>query len=323
MIEPVFLFKETGFPLSAFWAALLPCLAVAVFLLFHQSRKAGLKAALPLLFVLMAVPTSLFLGRLIYCLVRYEDIFFSETGEFAGLGNFFTPSPYGFSIIGIILGTLISAVFSARAQGIRTSALTDAAALPAALLIAFCRWLEPLNGQGYGDFVETPVLQHFPLSISSEMGDYFLSVSFIQGSLAIVLFAALLLMGKQLDARGLKTVFFLLFFTASQILPESFRRDDALFIFIFARVTQVGYAVLFSLTAFTVFWRHAQSTGQVSGFYLNSGLILLGVVICILCEFALDKTNYPKSAVYAVMALTLLMMSLFTWPKARIERTVS
>jgi prolipoprotein diacylglyceryltransferase len=323
MIEPVFLFKETGFPLSAYWVALLPCFSIAVLLLLHQSRKAGLKARLPLLFVLVAVPTSLFLGRLLYCLVRYEDIFFSETGEFTGLGNFFAPSPYGFSIVGIILGALISAYSLARAQGIKTSIITDAAALPAALLIAFCRWLEPLNGQGYGDFVETPVLQHFPLSISSEMGDYFLSVSFIQGSLAIMLFAALLLMGKRLDARGLKTVFFLLFFTASQILPESFRRDDALFIFIFARVTQVGYAVLFSLTAFTVFWRNAKSTGQVIQFYLNSGLILVGVVICILCEFALDKTNYPKAAVYAVMAVTLLLMSLYTWPKARVERTVS
>ena len=81
--------------------------------------------------------------------------------------------------------------------------------------------------------------------------------------------------------------------------------------------------MLFSLTAFTVFWRNAKSTGQVIQFYLNSGLILVGVVICILCEFALDKTNYPKAAVYAVMAVTLLLMSLYTWPKARVERTVS
>lgn len=313
MTEPVYLFSESDFLLPAYWAVLALCLLIIALLIVHQSSKQGLQKRIIAVFFLLAVPLALLFGRLIFCLVRFDTIFFDEIGEYSGMGDCFYPEANGFSVIGVFLGALLSSILTSRIYKIKPNRLLDQVAAPAALLFALARLLEPLNGQGYGEIVEAPFPQFFPFSLVNEMGDRVLSISFLEALLALAVFLYLVIFRKRLDAPALKTVFFMVFFTLSQIIPESLRRDDVLFIFIFARVTHVGYMLFFTGTAVYIGWLRLKQCRKAGIIAFECALTLLGVAVCILCEFALDKTNYSKLMIYLVMASTLALMALFTW----------
>jgi prolipoprotein diacylglyceryltransferase len=288
-------------------------LLLSAVLMHYQARRQGLKKLLVPVFLGLALPLSLFFARLIFSLVRFEEVFLNEFGEFRGLQIFFQPETHGFSIIGTILGTLLAGFFSSRLLGHRPGSVLDSAAAPSALLIALARLIEPLNGQGYGEPVSSPYLGFFPLSLTNDWGERLLSVSFIEGVLALALFAVLIAGLRRLGRPGMKALFFLVFFSLSQILPESWRRDDVLFIFIFARVTQVGYAALFAGAVAYLGVLAVRRDGMSRALLCEWLLTALGVLVCVGCEFALDKTNLPDLLVYLVMASTLLGMALITW----------
>ncbi len=312
MTEPVYWFAHTSFPLPAYWVLMGLFLLLSSLLMHHQKRGQGHKKALVPVFLFLALPLALFFARLIFSFVRFEEVFLDEFGEFKGLGSFFQPESHGFSIIGNMLGGLLAALLTAKLLGLNPGYVLDSAAAPAALLIGLARLIEPLNGQGYGEMVSSPFLGFFPLSLTNDWGESLLSVSFIEGVLALTLLAVLLAASKRFFRPGMKALFFLVFFSLSQILPESWRRDDVLFIFIFARVTQVGYAALFMGAVACLGVLAVRRDGFSCTLLCEWFLTVFGVLVCVGCEFALDKTNLPDLLVYLVMALTLSGLALIT-----------
>ncbi len=312
MTEPVFWFEYTGASLPAYWVLMGLFLILSAFLMHRQARGRGKEKLLVPVFFCLALPLALFFARLLFSLVRFEEVFLDEFGEFKGLGSFFQPESHGFSIIGNILGVLFASLLTAKLLGLRPGSVLDTAAAPSALLIVLARLIEPLNGQGYGEPVSSPLLGFFPLSLTNDWGERLLSVSFIESVLAFILFVGLIAVSKRFHTPGMKAAFFLVFFTLSQILPESWRRDDVLFIIIFARVTQVGYAALFTGAAAYVGVLAVRRNGMSKTLLSEWALTALGVLVCVGCEFALDKTNLPNLLVYLVMAFSLLGMSLMT-----------
>ncbi len=312
MTEPVYWFEHTGFPLPAYWVLMGLFLVLFALLMFRQTRRQGFKKNLVPVFFCLALLLALFFARLLFSLVRSDEVFMDEFGEFKGLGGFFQPESHGFSIIGNILGVLLAAFLTAKLFGLKPGNILDSAAAPAAVLIGLARLIEPLNGQGYGEMVSSPFLEFFPLSLTNDWGESLLSVSFIEGVLALILFAVLLAASKRFISPGMKALFFLVFFSLSQILPESWRRDDVLFIFIFARVTQVGYAALFMGAVACLGVLTVRRAGFHRRFLCEWILTALGVLVCVGCEFALDKTNLPDLMVYLAMALTLIGLAFMT-----------
>ncbi|MGI6724931.1 MAG: prolipoprotein diacylglyceryl transferase family protein [Christensenellales bacterium] len=313
MTEPLYLFAESAFPLPAYWAGLFLALLLCAALFFRQARRQGTATGRIIAFLVTAVLFSLFLGRLIYVFVNRETIFFDELGDYSGLSAFFVPAPHGFSIIGVISGILAAAFLVSGITRSRMISLLDQAAAPLALLFGLARLLEPLSGQGYGEIVEAPFPQFFPFSLENDMGERLLSVSSLSAFLALAVFLVLVLWRRGLAGKGFKAVFALVFLSIPQIIPESLRRDDVLFIFIFARVTQVGYMLIYSGTTLYVLLRQRKRGVPAARLALRGLCTLVLIAVCIGCEFALDKTNYPKLAIYLVFAVTLCALAVMTW----------
>ncbi len=322
MSEPVIWFNVTGRPVQAY--SILVALAALVCLVFMhmQAVKKGLKKTTALIYALCAVPLALFLARLIYCAVRYEWIFLDEMGEFDGLWHFFEIGNGGLNIVGALLGCLLAGGVCAWITHQRAGAILDSAAPWGALLIAVARFMQPLSGQGYGDLVESPALTFYPLALQNEWGEWSLAICTIEGILALILFFVLLYLSKKVRRPGTLSLYFLVLFCASQIMPQSLRSDDVLFIFIFARVTQLGYMVLLCSALVAAWMRAVRRMGVTPGLAGEWLLVLLGVGICIGAEFALDKTNLPDTLVYAVMVATLASMAALGCLRIKKEDTI-
>ena len=109
---------------------------------------------------------------------------------------------------------------------------------------------------------------------------------------------------------GTLALYAALLFSVSQILPEAFRWDEVLYIFIFARVTHIGLAIMLFFTMLLPLIR-AKKQGLGAGiFCLELGLTVIGIGLCILAIYALDKiTAWPPAFVYTDWALVLILLT--------------
>ena len=294
----------------AFWLA-LGALIAAVWAVYRaHDHEVGAPCAV--LFVLLSGVLGLGLGRAVYCGVRYERLFFDPRGEFIGLAPFLDFSQGGVNVIGVLLGVLLAALLSGLLCRRSVLAILDSACVPGLALFAYARFVEPFSGMGFGDLVFEEALCRFPFAMENGMGDYALSVCFIEAVLAFVAAVIAFIVDIRSKKNGTAAGVALALLCVTQILPESLRLDDVLFLFIFARVSQIGYAALLAgvLAASLIRGGRRGLSGKIIA--LEIVLLLLGVGVCIGAEFALDKTNLPNILVYAVMLAALLGMGFLT-----------
>lgn len=270
-------------------------------------RQKGMRSFEGFLCCALCAVLGLFLGRLIFCAVRSSVMFYDPLGRFAGLSPFFQLQIGSLSVIGVITGCLLSGVLYARCTRKETGKVMDALALPGVWLFAVMRFVEPLSKQGYGPQVTAPFLCFAPLSIQNGWGGWNLSICFIEGVLLSAV--ALGLMFHKTKKSGTTALLALLLVSASQLLPESLRRDDVLRIFIFARITQMGFAVLFFLSAVLGWVRSKKQGLPGKRIALECALVLVSMVLLIGGEFALDKTQWPDGLIYLVMLAIILFMT--------------
>ena len=297
------LFSVLGWPITTYaLLTIICCIAVPVSLLPHFRRK----QLLPLipLYTFIAVLLSLILGRSLYCSVHASNIFYDPMGRFLGLTPLFDLRIGNISVIGVALGCLIAAWITARLMRTSLSALLDTLCFPLTLLFSIMRFIEPLSGQGFGPTVTSPLLTWAPLSIQNGWGGWAISICFLEAVLLLVI--AFILKRVQFQRTGNRFLLALLLITASQLIPESLRRDDALKIFTFARVNQIGFVALFF--AGCVFCWLRSSNEHRKGRIPELLLILLGILLLIAGEFALDKTQWPDELIYLVMIALILGM---------------
>ncbi len=291
-----------------FWLV-FGALISAVWTVYRADRHGvgGFGAAL---FTVMAGALALVLGRAVYCGVRYERLFFDPRGEFIGLSPYLDLTQGGISVIGVLLGVLLAAALAGaitRNSGLR---LLDCAAVPGLMLFACARFIEPMNGSGFGDLITNEAFCRFPFAIENGFGDFSLSVSFIEAVLAALIGLFMLVFDRFCKRKGTLAGVSMALLCVSQIMPESLRLDDMLFLFIFARVTQMGYGVLLLSTLVAGLIRGRKRGLSGKSIALEIFLLLLGVGVVIGAEFALDKTNWPHNAVYAGMIAALLGMGI-------------
>lgn len=312
MMGEIFVLNAAGVSVTLYALAAAAAALVCGGWMLRLAPRHGLGRREAALYFLLAALLALALGRGIYCAVRWEWLFLDEMGNFAGIAPFFDAANGGVSVVGVLAGCLLAAPLTSAMTGKKAADYLDCAALPGILLFAVIRLAEPLAGQGYGDLLLSPAFCFFPLALLNDMGDYSLSVCFIEAVLALLLWAALLIARKRARKSGSLALYALTLLCACQVMPESLRRDDVLFLFIFARVTQIGYAVLLcGALAFALFRGARRGLGWKQ-IVLEGGMMLAGVALCIGAEFALDKTNLPDILVYAVMIAALLAMAFLT-----------
>lgn len=301
-MEGISLFENT-------YALLAILFALVSFVLAIVFSKGRAKKSAVAVYGLLAALLGLLIGRLVYCAVQFEFMFYDEIGDFAGLSPFFDLHNGSINMGGILLGVLLAAPLAAKITGEKTAHLTDSAVFPGLLLYSVLRLVEPLSGQGFGEWVENEALWFQPLCITNEWGDWMLSVCFIEGMLTLILAAVLFIFRGRARYPGTLTRYALFLFGAVQVLPQCLRCDNVLFVFIFARVNHI-------ILALTLFFVHLTTLlkGKKHGLpgktvALETLAMALGEILCIGTIFALDKTNLPDLLVYIVMVLTLAAMS--------------
>lgn len=146
-----------GWGLAAALGALL-----AYALLIRCTRRAGLGKSMAQRLMLWAMPLGVFFARLVYCLVRYEQVFYDPLeGRFLGMMPLIRIDQGGLSIMGMLLGVFLAAFVVSRLAGQPFLALADAMALPLALFCAIVLMGQILGGEGYGGNVAEPRWQFF------------------------------------------------------------------------------------------------------------------------------------------------------------------
>ena len=273
----------------------------------HKYRAGGVSATV---FSLLAAVLGLLLGRAVYCGVRYDRLFFDPMGDFTGLAPFLDYNQGSVNVIGVILGVLFAALLVGVFSGKGGLALLDSGAVPGLAFFAWARFVEPLCGTGFGDVITDESLRRFPFAIENGLGDYALSVCFIEAVLAALIALAMLIAGRFCRKKGTLAGVALALLCVSQIMPDSLRQDDVLFLFIFARVSQIVYGVLLLGVLIAGLIRGGRRGLSGKTIVLEIFLLLLAMGAVGGAEYALDKTNWPDTAVYAGMIAALLFMGI-------------
>lgn len=283
------------------WPLIALCAIVCAGMYVFSARKEDLCRAALLHAALTAV-IGLFLARAIYAAVCWYDIFLDAMGNFQGVGAFFDPTIGSMNVIGFLAGLLIAAPIAARLTKTSTAALLDASVLPALTLYILARVIEPLTGQGYGDLMEMEV-----------------SVCWLEAALTAVLLAVcILFLRRKCRKPGTYFQYALALWCLMQILPESLRCDEALFVLVFARVTHLGLAVTLGLTLIRLL---AAGRKHLSAKAVALDVIGLaaGLGLAIGSIFALDKTNWPKPLVYLLMIAAIVELGVVICRRIRKE----
>ena len=309
MMENAMITLPWGGEISFFvFLVVMGSLVAAVWTVYRCSlnRSGALRG---LLFILLSAVLAPGLGRAVYCGVRYVDIFYDPMGDFIGLSPFLDLTVGGFSAVGVILGVILAAALTGLFTRGRVLALLDAVSVPGMVLFAGIRFIQPMIGLGHGDIIDYEPLCRFPFAIENGMGEYALSVCFFEAALALLIALILLIAGFRCRKEGTLCGIALTLLCVSQILPESLQRVDVLYLFIFARVSQMGYAVILFGTLLAFLIRGIRRGLSWKTAVVELLLLLLGIGICGGAEFALDKTNISNWIVYGGMLAALFGMA--------------
>ena len=272
------------------YAILMAVFAVGMTVLTaFLGKKKGLKAVGICLYGAMAAVLGLFLGRAVYCAVCWYEVFFDYMGDFAGVLPFFDPEIGSVNVMGIAAGLLLAAPIAAAITKGKTAAYLDAAAIPALGMYILARVIEPLTGQGYGDFMEM-----------------YVDVCYVEAILTAIVLGVVIWLGKKVCRPGTLAQYALVLWALAQIFPEALRCDNVLYVLVFARVTHLGLACTVGFALLRLLWQGAKHGLGKKEIAMDVLGLAAGIGLCIGMIFALDKTNWPKLAVYAGLLLALV-----------------
>lgn len=288
------------FTLTAYGLCVLAgCLLGVGLTLWRGQRKPGLDRSLSL--CLTALLSAWAGARLVYVLTQLETILVDA--EYYGVPFLLHPWEGGYTLYGAVLGGMLGVWIYARATHQQAGELFDVLVPGAALALAVIRLGEGFTSQGLGHYVEETVLQRFPFAVENMYGDWQQPV-FVWEAAAALILCVVLLWQRRPGKPGSLGEMFLVLLGAAQIFLESHREDECIR-FGFVRFTQIAAIVVIG-TVFALRLRDAVRAGGWKGMLtLRSVVFVLVVALCILVEFALDKSDINNHLLYAVMAVGL------------------
>lgn len=295
-----------GWGLAAALGALL-----AYALLMRCTRRAGLGKSMAQRLMLWAMPLGLLFARLVYCLVRYEQVFYDPLeGCFLGLMPLIHIDQGGLSIMGMLLGVFLAAFVVSKLAGQPFSALADAMALPLALFCAIALMGQILGGEGYGGDVAEPRWQFFPIAVQNVFGEWSVAVFMLQGLATLLIGGLLILLGKGPRKPGDMALYFLIFFCAAQVFFESLRRDNYLRLEAngFIRVTQVMAMTVLLAVVVLLTVRSIRAGRALVSILADWLALVIAIAAAVGAEFY-EKIDLPMMLLFAFSAAALLGLS--------------
>lgn len=290
-------FTVTAFGLCVVLGALLGVCAAALL----GKKNPGVNASLSLSLAVML--GALLGGRVVYCLTMLDFILV----DLGGAG--FIPQLWqgGYTLYGAVLGGGAGAWLYARATKQNCARLLDLAAVGGALALACERFGERFTGQGLGEYLWDEAWCRFPFGVQSVYEDWQIPVFFYEGLAAVIIFVVLCCMiNHSRPGRSAET--FVILLGVTQVILESLREDEFIR-FGFVRFSQLAAAITMAAVLFLRIYRMVKQGGWKPWQIIRLVLFLVGIVMVILIEFALDKSDIDNVVLYFVMAGTLVVMA--------------
>ena len=306
--------------------------AAALLLMLLMKKKTGIKTGTAFVFGAFAIPLCVLIGRGVYwlCSIEWMKKINVSFWDFTGSG-------YSYMLYGAVIGGFAAAFLTAKITGESFGRTADAAAAPAALLIAAGRFGEYLINAGFGARIlewfdpyeevsmiawEDPdLICRFPFAIKNYYGTWCFSINLWEGLAAVVFLIVLIRMKKRRE--GGAATLLLLMYASCQILFESMRRDDVI-IWGFVKANQLISALLVLGILIFCWLKQPKEQRRQKEFWVRTALLLLAAGVIMLMEFALDlKVGFllwmRADLCYLVMAaccVWMLLTVLPVWRKA-------
>ncbi len=282
--------------MESYALVILGTAVLALLLMFLRRGKFGLKPATVFIFGALATVLCVLAGRAAFWLCQLDWITDSDLSFWDFLG-----SGYHYMLYGAVAGGFAAAILTRLITRQPFGKIADAAAAPAALLIAAGRFAEYLIEAGFGNDIEEwfspfedwsmiawenpEAICRFPFAIRTYYGWRF-SINLWEGLAALVFVIVLLRLAKRRS--GGAATLLILMYACCQVLFESMRRDEVI-IWGFVKANQLISAVL--ILGITVFcWlRLPKQERKAWRLILHVGVMLLFAGVAMLMEFALDQ----------------------------------
>lgn len=315
--------------------AIAVSVAAAILLMLGREKRTGLKTETVLVFCTLAIPLCVAAAHTAFWLCSID--WMKKTAM-----NFWNFTSGGYMLYGALAGGLAAAFLASRISREPFGRIADAAAVPAALVIAGGRFAEYLVGAGYGVGVEEwfdpfsewsmipwenpEAICRFPFAVQEGYyGTWHFAINLWEGLAALVFLAVLLRMRKR-ENGGAASLLFLLY-AICQIVFESMRRDEVIR-WGFVRVSQL-FSALVVLGILLLCWLKQPAEGRkMKELWLRLLMLVLSAGIVMLMEFVLDQKIefmlWMRADVsYLVMAaccVWMLLNVLSLWRRAFPER---
>ena len=283
--------------MTSFGLVMLGAAAAALLLMFFLREKHDLRKRTVFVFGALAAVLCILLGRAAFWLCSLEWIPDSGLSFWDFLG-----SGYSYMLYGAVIGGFAAAFISSKITGQAFGRIADAAAAPAALLIAAGRFAEYLIEAGFGSSVEEwfdpfeewsmiawenpePICR-FPFAVQNYYGTWRFSINLLEGLAAIVFLVVLLRMKKR--KTGGAASLLLLMYASCQILFESMRKDEVI-IWGFVKANQLISALLVLGILIFCWLKLPKQQRSKRELTFRLVMIFLAAGIVMLMEFALDQ----------------------------------
>ena len=291
---------------------------LALVLMQATGKRFSLKGGTVSWFAVLAVPLGVLCARIGYALVRLDWM------RAKGFAFFLQFQKGGFMLFGAAAGVLLAALITAKVTRQRFASILDAAAAPAALLIALGRMAESLVGLGYGSDIEMwfdpfnessviawedpSILYRFPFATLDYYESWRFSIFFLEALAALAI--CVILLTRKRRAAGGQAALMALLYAACQVILESMRKD-AVLTWGFVRANQLFSVLTVAavlLICCLLLPRRDRTRLRIGGAWA-AVVLCVGVVIAM--EFALDqKIGFLKwmrmDMCYGVIALACL-----------------
>ena len=324
MSEP--LFTLFGLSISKYALCVFAAATASALLFFCRSKKRSIAARASELFIIFAIPLSVLLGHLMYYLTSISQMLDAS----ADYGAFFLLSPAsgGFLFFGVFFGIALAALAAGKITHIKPARILDAACPALFLLIAICRFSEPLDfvggmGQGWGLQIESESLCFFPLAFmpNAEYEEWYYSIFLLEGFYALLM-CILTSLDKKNRPDGQLLLLCIILYCASQVLFETLRRD-AVVKWLFVRVSQLMSVISLALVLLYGTIKNGSQSKKKYTLFWTAFILLTG--LCIAIEFTVDKPIpigdelffMPYWLTYGIIGLSAAGMGAISWNAAK------
>lgn len=249
---------------------------------------------------------ALLCSHLLFCVLRWGYILNDLAQSPAYLFQLWKG---GYTMYGALLGALLGAFIYAKAAGHAAPLAVDAILPGMALLITIGRGAECFTGQGMGTYAVNEALHMLPFVTTNEWGDAQLHVYAYEAIAACAVFiASTMILMKGKASAGRVTEIGLTILSSAQLLLDSWRGDE-LIRFGFVRLNMVCAAMTLLVLMVLRVHRAIRADGGVRLWtWLRAVLLVVGLGMVTLIEFALDKSFINNTLLYAVMTMMVIML---------------